>query len=194
MGKTSKRLWKIAKESALSCRLGGKRIQKRIKEQTKTKKRKTKKVKPGLNSVDIVSALNCFPHFIGCVAENEIDELVFGRLPCFIVVNVDSSNLPGSHWISLGIFPKSIEIFDPLGFDIFNWSRIPCSLLKFLHRMSVTRKVVVGKRIQSNKSKLCGFYCLFYIFMRRHASMKHLMSYFDSKLSRNDSVLVNFFS
>ena len=148
----------------------------------------------GVSSTVLVSALNCFPHFIGCVAENEIDDLVFGRLPCFIIVNIDSSNLPGSHWLALGIFAKSIEILDPLGFDIFNWSRIPCILLNFLHRMSVTRKVVIGKRIQSDKSTLCGFYCLFYMFMRRHMSMRRLLSYFYSKLSFNDSVLLNFFS
>ena len=148
----------------------------------------------GVSSTVLVSALNCFPHFIGCVAENEIDDLVFGRLPCFIIVNIDSANLPGSHWLALGIFPESIEIFDPLGFDIFNWTRVPCNLLNFLHRMSVTRYVSVAKRVQSDNSVLCGFYCLFYIFMRRFTSMKHILSYFDSKLSCNDSVLLNFFS
>ena len=148
----------------------------------------------GVSSTVLVSALNCFPHFIGCVAENEIDDLVFGRLPCFIIVNIDSANLPGSHWLALGIFPESIEIFDPLGFDIFNWTRVPCNLLNFLHRMSVTRYVSVAKRVQSDTSTLCGFYCLFYIFMRRFTSMKHILSYFDSKLSCNDSVLLKFFS
>jgi len=138
--------------------------------------------------------LNCFPNFIGCLPENELDNIVFNSLPCFIIVNIDSGNLPGSHWITLGIFPRSIEIFDSLGFDIFNWSRVPCTLLNFVHRLSVTREIIVSPRIQSDHSTLCGFYCLFYIFMRYFTCMKSVLSYFGPKFSCNDSILLKFFS
>lgn len=193
-----------------------KKIQKKIKTQIKdgnknwkTKKNeKTKKNKKisknwkttksskitGISAAFLTSALNCFPNFIGCIPENELSNIVFNSLPCFIIVNIDSGNLPGSHWITLGIFPKSIEIFDSLGFDIFNWSRVPCTLLNFVHRLSVTRKVIVSPRIQSDYSTLCGFYCLFYMFMRYHTCMKSVLSYFGSKFSCNDSVLLKFFS
>ena len=142
----------------------------------------------------ITEQLNCFPNFIGCIPENELDHLVIGTLyPCYLIVNIDSGTMPGSHWIAIGIFSKSIEVFDSLGFDIFNWPRVPCSLLKFVHRLSVTRELKVSKRLQSDHSNLCGYYCLFYIFMRKHTCMETLLSYFGSKLLHNDSILKKFF-
>ena len=164
-------------------------------EQIKAKKIKKKKTKiSGVSGSMLTQKLNCFPNFLGCLPENELKNLTLRSLPCFIIVNIDSGNMPGSHWITLGIFPKSIEIFDPLGFDIFNWTRVPCTLLAFVHRLSVTRKVIVANRIQSDSSTLCGFYCLFYMFFRKHTCMQTILSYFDTKLSCNDSILLKFFS
>ena len=199
-----KRIWKLAKQTAFSCgrsrgsnktfKLSIKKTKKISKKITQTKTKNKKKKINGLLASDLNSALNCFPNFLGCVPEDKLDELVFGSLPCFIIVNIDSGNMPGSHWIALGLFKGSIEIFDPLGFDIFNWTRVPCSLLNFVHRLSVTRKLKIAHRIQSDSSTLCGHFCLFYIFMRKHTDMKSILNYFGSKFSCNDSTLLKFFS
>ena len=208
MGKNGrKRIWKLAQQTAFNCGRGRNKnktnklsIKNKIKEKIKTKikasitEKKTQKKIDGLTGSDLNSALNCFPNFLGCVPEDKLDELVFGSLPCFIIVNIDTANMPGSHWIVLGIFKKSIEIFDPLGFDIFNWSRVPCNLLNFVHRLSVTRDLKLAQRIQSDSSTLCGYFCLFYMFMRKHTCLNTILSYFDSKFSCNDSILLKFFS
>ena len=176
------RIWELGKQAARRC--------------SQDLAREIKKTKTGLTSQFINQSLKCLPNFIGCFAENQLSSLIITQYPTFLVVNVDSYQMKGSHWLAIGIFETFIEIFDPLGFTIFNWTRVPCGMLGFLHRMSVTRKVKVSPRIQPFNSHLCGFYCIFYLVLRSLASFHTIQSYFthfDSKLSRNDILLYNFF-
>ena len=140
----------------------------------------------------ITSSLNCSPNFIGCYAEDQVENLQITSFPCFIIVNIDSSELSGSHWIGLGIFQDRIEIFDPLGFNIFNWSRIPCTLLNFLHNLSVTKTVAINPRIQSDESKFCGLFSIFYVLKRAKQSFSDVFAPFDLiNLEINDCILLN---
>ena len=156
-----------------------------------TKKIKTKK---STSSSAITSLLRCVPNFIGCFAENEVSQIIFKSFPCFLIVNIDSSNLPGSHWLVLGIFENKIEIFDPLGFNFFNWSRVPCDLFKLLHRLSQHRKILIAKRIQSDNSVLCAFFCIYYCIFRNSVSFSKICQPFHSRLAMNDKVLIKLFS
>ena len=155
---------------------------------------KAKKKNNPLTSTKINHLLKCTPNFLGCYAENELENLTLQSFPCFIIVNIDSNNMPGSHWVALGLFRDRIEIVDPLGFNIFNWSRIPCGLMKFCHRLAVNRKIFVSKRIQPRKSILCGFYCIFYILYRHYFSFSFIFSVFSTALKSNDSALIKQFS
>ena len=134
-----------------------------------------------------------FPNFIGCFAENTITKLQFRSKPVFFIVNTDSHGSSGSHWLAIGLFTKSIEIFDPLGFEIFNWSKIPCSLLRFIHKHNLNRKLVIADKVQSKSSTLCGFYCLFYVQKRSRLSLNRITSLFSSKLQQNDLKLYSLF-
>ena len=172
------RKWKLAQQASTACR-----------HEIKIAIKKAKNKNKGVNSTFLESALNCYPSFIGCFAEDELIDLRFNT-PCFLIVNVDSSHMKGSHWLAIGIFEDIIEIFDPLGFEIFNWSRIPSHLLNFLHRLSVTRTVLLSKKVQPNTSTLCGFYCLFYLYLRNYCSFKKIQNYFAVP---NDKVIIKFF-
>ena len=156
--------------------------------------KKTQKNQKGLDETFIRTYLKCIPSFIGCFAENELNALTVHSFPCFLIVNLDSSNMEGSHWMALGIFKTKLEIFDSLGFQLLKWPRIPCSLLKFLHRMTVGRKVQVLKRVQSKKSILCGYFSIFYVVFRSLYSFNTLASRFGSDLSKNDAILLKSFS
>ena len=181
--KISNRLWKSAKLEKSNC----------IKTRDKIEIQKALKAKKGLNSDLINQLLKCSPNFIGCFAENELKSLHFGSLPCFLIVNLDSSYMTGSHWIGIGIFKNKLEVFDSLGFDIFNWPRIPCSLMRLLQQAAVSKKVRISKRLQPNSSSLCGLYSVFYVLYRPHFSFKRLQNVFSSKLSRNDCLLLKLF-
>ena len=176
------RIWKLGQQAARRC--------------SQNLTREIEKTQKGLTAQDLNNILNCLPNYIGCFAENQFSNIIINQFPAFIIANVDSYHMKGSHWLAIGIFENTIEIFDPLGFKIFNWNRIPCSLLNFLHRMSITRKVIVSPRIQPPKSNLCGYYCIFYLLLRSITTMRRIMSYFyivNSKLYRNDLLLSKFF-
>ena len=180
------REWKLAKQAARNCN-----------KTFATEIKKVQKEKEGLSAEKITKWLKCCPNFLGCFAEDELSNLTVTSFPSFLIVNIDSTQLPGSHWIAIGIFNDKIEIFDALGFDLFNWSRVPCDLFNFLHRLSATREVVASPRLQSQNSHLCGFYAIYYVIIRKFISFEKSFSCFyvdvDRKLARNDRVLSNFF-
>ena len=159
--------------------------------QLKTQIKEKQETLKGLTSDEIITTLAGVNHFLGCYAEDQLSNITFTSFPCFIIVNIDSSNLPGSHWISIRFDRKSIEIFDPAGFEIFNWPRIPCTLLNFIHKLTVSRQITLSSRLQSTNSHLCGFYCIFYILYRNHHTMSQLSSLFTTNLSSNDRRLKN---
>ena len=163
-------------------------------EKIKTEIIKTQKTRKGAKKSKINKILSCTSQFVGCFAENELAKLTLTSFPCSLIVNLDHENLPGSHWIALFITKQSIEIWDTLGFRILNWPRIPCTLLKFLHRQLLSRRVVISNRIQSSQSILCGFYCIFFIICRPYLSFRELSATFSSKFSLNDKLLLKFFS
>ena len=157
-----------------------------------SKAKEIKAKQKGLTSCDLTLFLKSCPHFLGCYSDDEIQKLVL-RPTCFIIVNLDVSNQPGSHWVALGIFKNSIEVFDSLGFDIFSWPSLPHGLLSFLHRISFRKRIKVIPKVQSKRSTLCGIFCVFYIILRSKFSLPTILAYFSSSLPSNDTKLIRFF-
>ena len=157
--------------------------------------KKAKEVKAkqkGLTNFDLISFLKCTPHFLGCFSDDEIGKLVL-KPTCFLIVNLDISSQPGTHWLALGIFQNSIEVFDSLGFDIFSWPNLPHGLLTFLHKISFKKKVKIIPRLQSKRSTLCGLFCVFYIMLRSKFTLATILGYFSTALASNDHKLIRFF-
>ena len=152
-------------------------------------KKEIQKNKP-ITTSKILTILKDSPNFFGCLAEDQTEFTTIQSFPAFFIVNIDSSDKEGSHWIALGIFKESVEIFDTLGFKIFKWSSIPCTLLKFLHRVIGQRSLKISKRIQSPDSVLCGYYCIFYVLMRPYFSWNMIQSQFSSDFVKNDHELI----
>ena len=147
-----------------------------------------KKGKKEVKCNEILSTLCLSPHFIGCFSENDLVKLKV-CYPCFFIVNIDSSEKKGSHWLAVGLTDKNVEIFDPLGFEIFKWKSVPCNLLKFLHDHSIKKKLLISPCLQSDTSVICGLYCIFYIFYRNFNSFNRICSLFSTDLSENDDRL-----
>ena len=148
--------------------------------------------KIGVTTHEILRLMRDVPHFIGCYAENEVSSLVITTFPTYFIVNVDGSNLPGSHWIGLMIDRNNVEIYDSCGLNLFLLPRIPCHLLSFIHRFTQSRKLSVTRQIQPLSSKLCGFYAMFFIIFRQHFTLSHITSLFSDNLIKNDRRLINF--
>ena len=109
VGRKNAGSWQLAKQAASSCNRN-----------FATKIKKAKKENKGISGHFILKSLACVDDFLGCFAQDELDKIFITNFPCFIIVNLDSRDMNGSHWIAIGIFQDSLEIFDPLGFDIFN--------------------------------------------------------------------------
>ena len=145
--------------------------------------------KTGISCHDILKFTSNVPNFIGCFKQEMVEKLRVLQRPIFFMVLVGKTR---GHWICVGLFQNSIEIFDPLGFKIFDWPDIPCSLLGFVHNFSRNRKLIISDRVQSNTSTLCGFYCLTYIFHRNSHTLKQIQNFFKTP-SENDSILKTLF-
>ena len=152
-------------------------------------KKEIQKNKP-ITTSKILTILKDSPNFFGCLAEDQTEFTTIQSFPAFFIINIDSSDKEGSHWISLGIFQESVEIFDTLGFKIFKWSSIPCTLLKFLHRIIGQRSLKISKRIQGPDSIFCGYYCIFYVLMRPYFSWNMIQRQFSSDYDKNDLQLI----
>lgn len=157
-------------------------------QKTQEKIQKMYKTKTSMNCSEILSTLDLTPNFIGCFAQDTLSKLQISY-PCFLIVNIDSEGEKGSHWLALRVDADTFEIFDPLGFEIFNWKSVPCQLLKFIHSHSKSKRVLVAQRIQSDFSKRCALFCCFYVFYRNFNSFETLCSLFSAILTENDQRL-----
>ena len=155
---------------------------------------KNSQTKEGLTSSKISYYLRKFPHFIGCFAEDELESLYLRSLPVSLIVNFDHSGLTGSHWVAIRIDRKRIEIFDPLGFNVQRWPRIPFFLLDFLHKFSIHRTVYISTEIQPFNSTLCGYYCIYFLYCRTQSTFHNCLRKFSKKLYKNDKILCNLFN
>ena len=154
--------------------------------------KKAQKEKTGISKYGLLKLLHKTKNFIGVFAEDQLRNLSITSFPSFLVVNLDSSYMRGSHWIALRISSESIEIFDPLGFQILNWPRIPCHLLQFLQRWSSHRQTSLCPVIQSKKSVLCGYFCIIFILCRQFMSFQRILSHFKIRKC-NDNRLIKLF-
>ena len=182
MGKTNdrKRIWKLGKQAALNCYST---TNKEIKE--------AKKQKQGLSNKKIEKILNCCKSFIGCFACDQLENLALNHFPCTLVVNTDTLNQPGSHWLVIRISKTKIEMFDSLGLIYEN--KLPLPILVFIQRFAVSRSFKFNKRVQPDSSVLCGFYSLFYIFLRRFCSFRKIQLMFCDDFVKNDHLVTKFF-
>jgi hypothetical protein len=76
--------------------------------------------------------------------------------PGGFIVNTQTSNLPGEHWIAVYIKPFEINVFDPLG------CYYPSLLVNTLERMSCTIKYN-KYHCQDPLTQSCGQYCLLWL-------------------------------
>ena len=167
--------------------LNKKQIQREIK---KERKRQT-----GVSDCTINCLLARLPNFIGCFAQNQLESLIIRSLPVCLIVNFDNITVAGSHWIALRIERKFLEVFDPLGFNINRWPKIPHFLLQFIHKFAQHRRVRISKEIQPLNSSLCGFYCIFFLYYRLSHTFYSCTNHFSLvDLHNNDLILYSLFN
>ena len=150
------------------------------------------KRKDGMSNCEINEYLQPIPNFLGVIFDDHLRRLS-KNTHGFVIVNLDDSRGPGTHWIALGIFKNTVEFFDPLGCDFLNWPNLPIGLLNYIFKISFDKTVIRINRLQSSKSAVCGLYCIFYVMHRRNYSLQTILNYFDGSRKENDRKLVQYF-
>ena len=153
------------------------------------------KNKTGLNTCEIDCFLYNLPNYLGCFSQDALANLAIRSLPVSLIVNLDTSSMAGSHWIALVIRKRTIEVFDPFGFNFQKWPPVTSRILiDFLHKFALRRRVFISRDIQSVNSTLCGFYCIFFLYFRLTHSFRDCTNYFSvTNLDINDDILVDSF-
>ena len=148
--------------------------------------------KKGLMQSSIDYMLTGIPNYLGTFAHDELKSLHLTHFPVFLIVNTDNFNGSGEHWILIHITKANIEVFCSLGFDLFNFKQIPCTLLNFLNTHSRMKKIRIFRKIQSDTSFLCGYFCVLFTLIRPFYSFRKLDSIF-STVAKSRSILLKFF-
>ena len=174
-----RRSWKLGKQAAFNCH-----------PTTNKEIKKAKKQNKGLSLEKIEKILNCCKSFIGCYASDQLENLSITFFPCTLIVNTDKLGMSGSHWICFRISKRKVELFDSLGLIYEN--KLPIEILRFIQRFAVSRTFKFNRRLQPDSSILCGFYCIFFIFLRQFCSFSNIQSMF-SEPTKNDELIIKFF-
>lgn len=90
-------------------------------------------------------------YFLGVFPSDKLPKV--SEIPCCFIANTDPSNEPGMHWVAL-FFDTYVEYFDSYGLEPFEPFR------------KYNPEVVNTYCFQSIGSKVCGEYCIYYLYMR----------------------------
>jgi len=132
-----------------------------------------------MNTNQINYSLKKYKNFIGTFPRDTIPK--FNKKPFGIIVNTDSSNAPGEHWVAIYSDNKITEYFDsfglpPLHHEVINYLYTTSDVW---HYNSLT--------VQSVTSTTCGLFCILYMKLRlRGYSYSDIIALFCDKLKLND--------
>ena len=105
-----------------------------------------------MSNIFINKLLKDNKNFIGCFSKDQIKLIKNNKS---IIVNLQNSNQPGSHWIALKRVKNSIFIFDSFGIGY-----LPIGIFKVYKNYKIITNIY---RIQDISSNLCGTFCVLFI-------------------------------
>ena len=136
---------------------------------------------------DLDHLMKDIPHYRGAHSQDWCK----GKSPNqeeYVILNLDSEDGPGNHWICICNLPDSplIEYFDSYGLPI------PEQVLRYMKK-SKKQVVSTTNEIQSLDSKACGYYCVFYLKERERRTPTYDILYQFSPTAKdhNDKLLEN---
>jgi len=103
------------------------------------------------------------PIFRGMFASDKLPKEKDTRRRSAYIVNVDTHDKPGSHWISVFVENGHCEFFDSYGMPIKWYKPSPLVNLIFKHYQVVSNN---EGQLQATDSSTCGHHTLFYLFAR----------------------------
>ena len=155
----------------------------------KTKEKIKKAQKTSLSKSDLLILLQKVPNFLGCFAADSIKFPAIHQYPAFLIINLDVSIQPGSHWLALRLGKYTLEIFDSLGFNPSLWDCYPTHLFKFISSYSLSHKFYFSPVLQPKNTFTCGLFAVFFVVYRQKYCFNQCVSTFYKNLSLNNCKL-----
>ena len=105
-----------------------------------------------LSNILISNLLRDYKFFIGCFSKDQVKLIENNKS---IIINLQNSNQPGSHWIALKRVNNTIFVFDSFGIGY-----LPIGIFKVFKNFKIITNIY---RIQDISSNLCGMFCVLFI-------------------------------
>ena len=116
------------------------------------------------------------PIFKGVFASDQLPKEKDIQTRSAYIVNVDTHDKHGSHWLSIFVENDQCEVFDSYGLPLHWYRPSPFVTWVFKHYQDVSSNV---GQLQTTDSYTCGHYALFFLFARaRGKSMESFIQPF----------------
>ena len=153
----------------------------------KKKKKKTKMEKVVLATSDLNQLARhhptLAPHFVATLPCDLLPPAKTLSKPCGLIVNTDTADLPGRHWLGLWVpAANRCEILDSFGLDLDVYETT-APLKRWLKQFKYVSQS--GRSLQSVADQSCGDYALMYLVAR---SQDQTLSDFLKFFSKHDYV------
>ena len=122
-----------------------------------------KKINYPLSNIFINNLLKDEESYLNTFSKNEIPLIKNNKS---LIFNLQNSNQPGSHWISLSRKNNNIFIFDSFGIG-----HIPKNIYKIYKNFNIITKIY---RIQDINSNLCGLFCILFCLYKVNCKNKFI--------------------
>jgi len=124
------------------------------------------------------------PYYQGCYPANKLPDSL--QHPHSMVVNFDSASKPGTHWVALfSPFKGHVDYFDSYGGDGVT------TINRHLRKCYLTCTRALAS-IQNDSSQVCGYYCMFFIYMRSMGVKMHKVEQYLKTQPNPDNYVVKF--
>ena len=146
-----------------------------------------------MNTLQLDRTLDKISGFLGAFSYNQIPK---SRRTMFsLILNTDSSDEPGSHWIAL-IYKNGVYYFmDSYGRDLTNVTfpdKFRKSMEKYMGKKSC---IYCNKFLQQLTSNTCGAYACYFIYMLSSGfTLRKTLEVFSTNLKNNDDYIMKFIS
>ena len=105
-----------------------------------------------MSNILINNLLKEYKNFISCFFKDQVKLIGDNKS---IIINLQNSNEPGSHWIALKRVKNTIFIIDSFGIGY-----LPMAIFKVYKNFKLITNIY---RIQDISSNLCGMFCVLFI-------------------------------
>ena len=144
-----------------------------------------------LTSIQLNQALSTDPYFIGVYPRDRLPKTLDRRPPLTIIVNTDTCNLSGRHWVAAYIDQDGhAEYFDSFAQPIPN--HIALWLTRFSTQWNYVLHPFIDPPIQNISSQTCGAFAFYFVHRRPLLdSCRAVLSPFRS-LKSNDQFVITY--